>query len=145
MSKKALLIISCSKNKKKFDKPMPAIMVYDGPFFKMLRKLNLKKIEVDIMILSAKYGLIDISTPIKFYEQKMTKKISQKISKKINSKLIRIIKTRQYKEIFISMGKTYYSIFNLEKINTAKIVYAKGGIGKKLKQTREWLLNYEKS
>ena len=53
--RRKLLIVSCSKTKRKL-KNAPAMEVYDGPVYKILRK-NLKQ-NLDILIISAKYGLI---------------------------------------------------------------------------------------
>ena len=60
-----LLIIGCSKRKRQLQEA-PAIEVYDGPYYRMLRKAKLEA--VDISILSAKYGLIDYKTKISPYD-----------------------------------------------------------------------------
>ena len=47
---------------------MPALARYNGPMFKMLRKQLPKYPDVLLLIVSARYGLIDAHTPIKNYE-----------------------------------------------------------------------------
>ena len=62
-----LLIVSCSKIKKNL-KQGPAVNIYDGPYYRILRKSNLSNI--DVKIISAKYGLIDSNSLISPYEQR---------------------------------------------------------------------------
>lgn len=57
-NKKYLLILSCSKTKKNIDRT-PAIELYDGMYYKVLKKNYPTNANLDILILSAKYGLIE--------------------------------------------------------------------------------------
>jgi len=63
MRAKYLLIIPCSKRKTAPPRvKVSAINLYDGPFYRIIRKAfreSGKPDNLDIMILSAKYGLID--------------------------------------------------------------------------------------
>ncbi|MCP4539438.1 MAG: hypothetical protein GY832_20060 [Chloroflexi bacterium] len=49
------LILSCSQKKRL--EPGPAYLVYDGPYYRILRKHG-PPWPVDVYVLSAKYGLI---------------------------------------------------------------------------------------
>ena len=72
-----LLIISCSQRKRQdIDGSCLAIDVYDGPVYRTLRKMlrergkDLKNL--DILIISAKYGLLRHFDTIDPYDQQMT-------------------------------------------------------------------------
>ena len=71
-----LLIIACSQRKRSELNLLPAIGRYDGVYFRLLRKARREGYwpeNLDMLILSSKYGLIDLSTPIAYYEQRMTR------------------------------------------------------------------------
>lgn len=138
-----LLIISCSQKKVFTVNPKPAIKLYDGPYYRMIRKLGHKNLlNTHIIIISAKYGLLSPFDPIDYYDKKMTKERALKLNCIIKTELIKFLSNKKFKEVFISMGKTY--LFCLEGINFEIPVYvAKGKIGQKLSKTKKWLVNSE--
>ena len=72
--KKSLLIISCSGAKDKAPGKLPALMRYKGPFYPTLHKAkreNRLPKDLDILIISAKYGLLKSDDPIECYDQEM--------------------------------------------------------------------------
>jgi len=101
--KKYLLILSCSKIKKKSSN-IPAIDLYDGPFYRVIRKNKPKNL--DIMILSAKYGLIRHDEKISHYEQIMTPNRARELASNVSAKLKKELK-KDYDYIAINLGKTY--------------------------------------
>ncbi|WP_421077643.1 peroxide stress protein YaaA [Methanothermococcus sp. Ax23] len=145
MGKKYLLILSCSKTKKNIDRA-PAIELYDGMYYRVLRKnFNLKDNKnLDILILSAKYGLIDSNEIIDYYDQLMTSKRAEELKDSVKSKLKEVLKNNNYDEIFITMGATYEKAFDsecrelLQKYNTHWI---EGMIGERLQQLKKWLIS----
>ena len=147
---KYLLIISCSKRKIKYRNPTKAIEVYDGPIYRMLRKMMREgKLpqNLDIVIISAKYGLIMADDEIAYYDEFMTKAKAYALRSMIIEKLNKRL-TNKYREIFINLGENYIiTIKDFEKnINSGcEIIYARGRLGERLKQTREWLLNLSRS
>ena len=61
--KNYLLIISCSQRKADTTKPIYAMYRYDGPTYRTLRKLRREGRfldTVDVLIISAEYGLIGL-------------------------------------------------------------------------------------
>lgn len=139
---KKLLIISCSKRKRSSLKKGPAIDIYDGPFFRLLRKYKLPN--VDIFIISAKYGLIHFSNLIELYDLKMSTKIANAIKNDIMLKLKKILQENQYKEIVINLGKNYLRVIDwLEEENLKnykiKITFLNGKIGERLQYIKKWL------
>lgn len=75
-----LLIIACSGRKRTDSGLLPAIARYDGGHFRVLRKARTDGYlsnYLDVLILSAKYGLIEACKPIANYEQRMNRNTSQ--------------------------------------------------------------------
>jgi hypothetical protein len=135
---KRLLIMACGKVKK--DEPGNAINVYDGPFFKMVRKyLKSRDNHLDVKIISAKYGLIDSKDKISPYDIKMGAK-SSKIYRNIYRLDFQDFSLR-YNEIFLLGGKNYQSIVPVEM----DIKRAAGKIGEQLSQLKVWLNDMSKS
>ena len=133
-----LLIISCSQRKAPISNPAPAIELYDGPFFRMIRKLkNDGKFSnnVHVLVISAKYGLIGLYDLIEKYDQKMTKKRAVELKDDVKKKLREFLSNKNFKEIFISMGKNYYSVVEDFDFKT-QITHVNGRIGEKLSQTK---------
>lgn len=67
MTKPQVLVVACSKAKK--EQLAPAIEMYDGPVFRSLRKWQPN---IDVLVLSAKYGAIPAHQVIETYDLKMT-------------------------------------------------------------------------
>jgi len=144
---KFLLIVSCSGKKNKTKKKIPAIKRYEGVYYKVINKLkreNKFPSNLDIIIISAKYGFLKPNDLIENYDLKMNKKQARKLNKSIVRDLRNYIRDKKYKEIFINLGKDYMlSIRGFEQFipKETKIIVANGGIGKKMKQMKEWILN----
>jgi len=136
-NKKYLLLLPCSKTKKPLLEA-PAIEVYDGPFYRVIKKNRPKNL--DIEILSAKYGLINSKDIISYYDQIMTIERAEELSSSIKIKLEKIL-TENYAEVFINLGKTY--ILALEKskdmLDEYDIRWGHGQIGERLHQLKNWV------
>ena len=137
MAKKYLLILPCSKQKKQLNN-VAAIDLYDGPFYRVARKYNLKDIE--LLIISAKYGLIRSNDLISYYDQKMTIKRAEEICGETNQKLDNIFNNNNYKEIFINLGKIYMLALEDSRCMAEgdTTLCATGRIGERLHQLKEW-------
>jgi hypothetical protein len=70
------LLLSCSDDKSNVTVPIPAIERYNGPAYKTLRRYFRQypeaRFEINVAIISAKYGLIFPQTLIPSYDQRMT-------------------------------------------------------------------------
>ena len=112
-----LVITSCSK--KKEQKAKKAVDLYKGQFFLGIKRFC-EKNDFDLMVLSAKYGLIkdEIIAP---YEQRLknTKKDINRLHAIAFPKFKDLIPKYDY--IIFLMGKTYVSVLNT---NSPKIRYA---------------------
>lgn len=120
--------------------------LYDGVNYRTIKKLkreNKFPKNVDMAIISAKYGLIRPKEKIEYYEQRITKQRVKELHIDVLPKLKRIITNNNYDEIFVNLGKDYLPVIDgFEKFvpSDTRIIYAKGGIGQKMSQMKKWLL-----
>jgi len=144
IQEKKLVLISCSKRKKFVKRKIPAIELYDGQFFRLLRKY-LDVPNLDIYIISAKYGLIKSSDLIEFYDMKMTAKRANELKEEILQALTSILEQNHYSEILVNLGKNYLQVLDgfREKFiynrNYYKVTIVEGKIGKRLHIMKKWL------
>lgn len=143
-NKQKLFIVSCSDRKNKTDKPVKAWDLYDGVFYRILKKDRYKQVieSLDIYILSAKYGLIPMNNIIENYDHKMTLSTARE---QRNSNLIKVKEVCQinhFQEIFIAAGSTYLMALSpLEEWlpDQATFSQTSGKIGFQLQQLKVWL------
>jgi len=136
-----LLIISCSERKTQIFIPTPAIELYDGPFFKMIRKLKSECVfpnNIHVLIISAKYGVLGLHDLIEKYDKKMTEKRAKELKDRIKEKLGELLSNKNFKEIFVCMGKNYRLVLD-DFDSDIPIIYVDGKIEEKLSQMREWI------
>lgn len=136
-----ILILACSQTKIESESPVPAIHLYDGVNYRVIRKLFLKfgwPSGLQIKILSAKYGLIDATTLIESYNRRLDVDATAKINKKTLGQLKTL---RKPISIFVNLGSDYLpAVKGLEKIfPESKITYAEGPIGMKMQAMKSWL------
>lgn len=136
-----LLILACSQRKKKSRTTAPAIHLYDGVNYRVLRKVLLERgwpAGLQIKIISAKYGLIDATTMIEPYDLRLKKDAASRINKRT---LIKLGKIRAPVSVFVNLGENYLpAVDGLEKIFPhSKITFALGPIGMKMKSMKRWL------
>ncbi|MDD5474587.1 MAG: peroxide stress protein YaaA [Candidatus Methanoperedens sp.] len=140
-----LLILSCSHKKIKTPALLPAIERYDGPYYKVLRKIMHRSDynnSLDIAIISAKYGLLNPDEKIKDYDLKMNTDIAVALQNKVAPALRKQILKKKYENIFINLGQDYLLAidgFNKNLRSKPTIVYANGKIGEKLSKMKMWL------
>ncbi len=135
---KKLLIIPCSKVKKNLVNT-PAVDLYDGPFFRMIRKYRSK--DFDILVLSAKYGMIEGHKKISYYNQKMTSERAKELSNEIHSLLSQRLHKNYYDDVYINVGKLYFEALkpSFYLFDNKKVHLASGGIGTRLHFLKNWV------
>src|SRR5438445_10199224 len=104
-----LLIISCSQRKKPDAGLLPAIDRYDGPAFRVLRKF-LGEAPADppvVLILSAKYGLIEAAQPIPEYDCRMSAALATQLRPRVLEAGRRILGSDRWQEGGVCAGKQY--------------------------------------
>lgn len=145
-AKRKLLLIACSNRKVRTKRLLPAIERYDGVNYRVIRKAIREGYfppNVDIKILSAKFGLIDAQTRIPYYDQRMTKGRVAELRLQVIGDLKQLMHKAKYIEAFINMGAVYLlALDGLGDIvgGSVRMKKAKGGIGSKSRSMKLWLL-----
>ncbi len=139
------LIVACSQRKRSDPDLLPAIERYDGGNFRLLRKAKREGYfpqSLDVLILSAKYGLISASTSIANYDQRMTSERAKELQEQTVQTLQSYARQHSYQEVYVDLGQDYYpAIGDISKIfNDASIIYAQGKIGERLARVKHWLI-----
>lgn len=100
--------------------------------------------DLEILIVSARFGLIGLEEKIPYVDQIMTFENAQKLRKGFLGKLKAKFDHRKYSEIFVNLGAVYAeSIKGFENFVDAKVTYASGTLGKRVKQMTQWILKVE--
>lgn len=138
-----LLVLGCSQKKDTSPYSMKSLDRYDGVNFKVLKKMQRERTlpdNMDIVIISAKYGFLKADTPIDNYDMRMTPQRAQELRPSIIENMKLLISEKKYEEIFINLGKDYLpAIEGLEDIVTCPLVYARGRIGEKMRDMKKWI------
>lgn len=144
LNPQSLLILSCSERKRCDKGLLPAIERYDGPAFRVLRRF-LKEHpteQLDIFILTAKFGLISSNQHIPYYDQRMTALRAQELHLQVITELRNILDNRTYQRFCICMGKDYLQALDGYKalISSGLTIYmVSGPQGTKLAELHNWL------
>jgi len=140
-----LLIISSSKRQKKDKSPLPALERYDGFMFRILKKLkreNKLPADLDIIIISSKFGLLKPEDKVPYVNHMMTFLQAREVKNKFLNEFKKLFDKKNYSEIFVNLGASYLeSIKGIEKLTNAKIIYAKGKMGQKANHMKRWILS----
>ena len=141
-----LLILSCSKAKRRTSLAVQAIELYDGPAFRVVRRFISNSdisADLDIIILSAKHGFLSSSTRIATYDLRMGSNTVPPPTK-LREQLAVCTLGQHYSEVFINLGSDYLS--HLPDLKTVldgppSVLTARGRIGERLHSLKEWLFN----
>lgn len=141
---KYLLIIACSQRKRSDAGLLPAIARYDGPTYLMLQKAKREGYwaeNLDVVILSAKYGLIRVFTPIANYEQRMNRQRASELKAQVTQALQTYARQNVYSEVYVDLGQDYCPAVEelVELFKGSSVKFAQGRIGERLKYLRDWL------
>ncbi|MDE0009749.1 MAG: tRNA-guanine transglycosylase DpdA [Candidatus Poribacteria bacterium] len=143
-----LLILGCSKTKREDYGRAPALEIYNGPDFQSIRKYlreNGWPPGLIIKIISAKYKIIDATTIIEPYDERLEKEAAKKMRRRVRYHLKKI---GCPESVFVNMGKDYLpAVSRLETLfNPDRIEYANGcGNGEKRQKMIQWLHNLPNS
>ena len=148
--KNNLLIISCSQRKVSTPGLIPAIDLYDGPTYRTLRQFwpdGHPPLNLDVVIISAKYGLLRCQQLIENYDQRMTMERAEKLRPEVQARLKALIQDKRecpfslgaYDQVFINLGKTYMQTLEGFHWGLLSTLEASGGIGQKTSQMKAWL------
>jgi cytoplasmic iron level regulating protein YaaA (DUF328/UPF0246 family) len=97
-SSRSLLLLACTPTKLSHPRLLPAIQRYDGPSFRTLRKWQATypadARQIDILILSARLGLVTAATLIEDYNQRMTPAQASSLQPSVSGAFQRFIAER---------------------------------------------------
>lgn len=108
----ALLLIACSATKDSRDNDLPAILRYQGISYVPLKALLLANrwpTKVDIMILSAKYGLLQPLDHIPFYDERLTAENAAEKKKLLNSQ-VNSLELARYTTCMLNLPRGYTDV-----------------------------------
>jgi hypothetical protein len=140
-----LLVLACSKLKQRGDTLMPAIDRYDGPAFRVVRRFLREhpRSNLDIYVLSAKFGLIESSNPIPHYDRQMTPHRVRQLKDGVAETLLRAVNDKPHTDLLICAGRAYVQALWHRQDEWAKhvgkIVVLDGSQGWKLSRLYCWL------
>jgi hypothetical protein len=140
-----LLIVTCSQRKRSTPDLLPAIERYDGVYFRVLRKARREGYwpeHLDVLIVSAKYGLLDLDIAIENYDLRMTLKQAMQLKPLVAPILAEQVESRTYAEVFLNVSKIYCMVlkgWNVRLSSDTTVIYASGRIGQRARQMRNWL------
>lgn len=139
---RTLILIPCSQRKRRLPRaPVVALERYDGPLYRVLRKAiraGCVAPTTDVAILSAKYGLLDKSTPIPFYDQRMTAARAVELAPQVRAALRRLIVAGRYNRIRVNLGSDYAVLLD-GVLGASDAEWASGSIGVRAATLKAWL------
>jgi hypothetical protein len=139
-----LLVISCSARKRKDAELLAAIDRYDGPAFRVLRHYLAQAADpLRVLILSAKYGLIEASREIPDYDLRLTAKAAQAMRDDVLRVLKEVLSQTPCAEVGFCLGKDYRkAIAGYQDVipSNTTVTFISGTQGLRLRNLRAWLV-----
>lgn len=143
ISLRQLLLISCSKNKR--NDQSVAIEMYDGPYYKIVRKLIREgkfPETLDILILSAKYGLVKSNDWLEYYDQIMTQERAKELNSVVLVGLENAFRDVKYSDFYINLGENYMKAIEGYQSIVPKyvtVIVSQGEIGMRMSAMKKWI------
>jgi len=142
-----LLLLACTATKRADRHPIPAIERYDGPSFRTLRKWRAANAAaaayLDVLILSARFGLIAADALINDYNQQMTCARAAELHEAVDAALTHTLAQRgPYAATLVHLGRDYVPGIGPAILQTPAcglVSFTTGGIGVRLSQIKSWL------
>jgi len=115
--------------------------VYHGYYFKIIKKAISEGSfdnQIDICILSAKYGLLDPADEITTYDYRMDQDRAQELNEDVVSKLEHKFNGQNYQQLIVNLGQPYQeAVSGIEDRINGKIVRLSGGLGERGAQLKQ--------
>ena len=137
----SLLVQSCSATKEQVDTPVPALDLYDGYFFRIIKKaLRTGRFQpgIDIIIISAEHGAVEPNQEIGYYDRRMDTKRADELNDEVVSAIASKVTKNAYDKVWVNLGKDYLpAIDGIESAVDVPVDYIEGGgIGMKGKRLK---------
>ena len=138
-----LLVISCTDRKTNTGgAEIPAFDLYDGPSFKILKKANKEKeiVPTRVVILSAKFGLIEPDHLIPTYNLKMTPTLAKMHRGRVVNQLAKVVEETKPSEIFLFLSDVYQGavVPVSQWVGHHQYCFVTGGLGWRLQHLKKW-------
>lgn len=145
LSPRSLVVLGCSATKFDVGGHVPAVHLYDGPMYRVLRS-HLRSYrwpsDLSLGVLSAKYGLIGGLAPIQNYEQRMTARRAGELKETVTATLREM--SAKHKRVHAVLGRDYLQAIDASTLaNEVRIEVAEGPIGMKLHQFSQLLNQHD--
>jgi hypothetical protein len=139
-----LLIMACSQRKQPTSGLLPALDRYDGGNYRLLRKARREGYwpeSLKVLILSARYGLIEASTPIENYEWRMNQERARELRQQTLHSLHAYAQQNTFREVYVELGQDYSPVIGdiSEIFKNSTVIYGSGRIGKRLANLKQWI------
>ncbi|MGQ9706746.1 MAG: hypothetical protein ACUVWP_07085 [bacterium] len=137
------MILFCSRKKKKDKTPLLAIERYDGGWIRLVRKNvlsdrdNIK--DIDVYILSGRYGLIQIDYSIPYYEEREPHRRLLEKKEEVIEKIKILFENERYSEVYLLMGRIFKEVAVKGIPEGVKVIFCNGGYGDKMHDFLRWL------
>lgn len=137
----SLLIQSCSATKQDVEKPVQALDLYDGYFFRIIKKAvraGRFPSELDIIIISAKHGFVEPDDEIGYYDQRMDTERAEELNDDVVNSVADKVAEEGHTKVWVNLGNDYLpAIDGLETAVDVPVGYIEGcGIGMKGKRLK---------
>lgn len=142
----ALLVIACSRRKALGVRRARAWDLYDGRVFQVLKKALRGAPEwqqrIDVLIVSARHGILRPNRVITTYDERITPALVREQGARWARELREAVAGCCYRAVHINLGRHYCrALPDLRGLfPKARIGWAVGGIGTRNAQTRCWVL-----
>ena len=138
-----LLLLACSNLKNQSATLLTALERYNGGPYKIIRKMQREKTlpsNIEIKIISAEFGLIDLQTLIPLYDRKMDALRANELKLQIQTGLNQVFLRKKYIEAYVDLGQQYLlTLEEFRKPPETKFLIARGRIGERLANLKKWL------
>lgn len=142
------LLLACSKRKRNPAGSVPALELYDGGAYRVVRKMRRERglpDDLHIFILSAKYGLLLAEERIETYDQLMDVTTADAMRTAVSARLDDWLREVAPARMYVDLGRIYrLAIASSEEY---RILLQRGGVeaaegppGVRQGQLRNWLL-----
>ena len=140
-----LIVQSCSKSKKKVSQPLSAFSLYSGYYYSIIKKAMEEgeyRDELDICIISAKYGLLEKEEEIEPYDRRMDKERAEELRPEIAPQLRKKINSHDYDRVILNLGQEYrHAVRGFESGIDTEVLELEGGLGERGHELKKIIRN----
>jgi hypothetical protein len=140
------LLLACTRRKRGSTAPIPAIDLYDGPAFRLLRRYLRAEPdganELEVRILSAQHGLLVADDRIVQYDQRLTSERAAQLVPATREALTRLLAGGRFTEVYVDVGRAYAPLLPERRTLQAlspSVTFGEGSVGRRLAQLHDWL------